>query len=49
VGIVLRGVPTGPGSRYKLPGPDSPSGGPGPDYVAYVLSLSVALFVDCTN
>ena len=25
----------GPGSRYKLPGPGVPEGGPGPDYVAY--------------
>ena len=26
----------GRGSRYKLPGPGGPDGGPGPDYVAYV-------------
>lgn len=28
-------VPTRGGSRYKLPGPGSPKGGPGTDYVAW--------------
>jgi hypothetical protein len=38
------------GRRYRLPGPGSPEGGPGPNYDAYVLSVPVvSLSVDCTN
>jgi hypothetical protein len=33
------------GSRYKLPAPGSPEGGPGPDYVAYVFVFLGSIIV----
>jgi hypothetical protein len=36
--------------RYKLRGHESPEGGPGPDYIPYILYFSVvSLLVDCRN
>jgi hypothetical protein len=35
----------GPGSRYKLPRPGVPEGGPGPDYVTYNFVLLGSIII----